>query len=77
MIINGSFNATEGKFNITFGKAKTKFCLRLHYNSDVNCLLMEKKLMGLKWILKMCTFLFDFSQEAYMNNLTTMNLKKY
>ena len=32
--INGSFGAPEKKFNIFFTKAKTKFCLSLHYNAD-------------------------------------------
>ena len=32
--INGSFGATEKKFDSSFSKAKTKFCLSLHYISD-------------------------------------------
>ena len=32
--INGSFGSPEKMFNINFSKARTKFCLRLHYNDD-------------------------------------------
>ena len=32
--INGSFWAPEKKFGINFSKAKTRFCLSLHYNGD-------------------------------------------
>ena len=32
--INGSFDAPGKNFSINFSKAKTKFCLRLHYNDD-------------------------------------------
>ena len=32
--INGSFDVTEQMFSITLCKAKSKFCLSLHYNAD-------------------------------------------
>ena len=32
--INESFGSPEKKFNISFSKANTKFCLNLHYNAD-------------------------------------------
>ena len=32
--INRGFGAPEKKFSINFTKAKTKFCLSLHYNGD-------------------------------------------
>ena len=32
--INGSVGTTEKMFDIKFIKAKTKFCLSLHYNGD-------------------------------------------
>ena len=32
--INGSFGASEKQIDINFTKAKTKFCLSLHYNAD-------------------------------------------
>ena len=31
---NGSFSSTDNKFGINFSKAKTKFCLSIHYNGD-------------------------------------------
>ena len=30
--MNGSFDTAEKKNNINFSKAKTEFCLSLHYN---------------------------------------------
>ena len=44
--INGSVGSAEKNFSIKFGKAKTKFCLSLHYRSDSSYLLVygEKKL---------------------------------
>ena len=32
--INGSASAVEKMFTVNFSKAKTKFCLSLHYNGD-------------------------------------------
>ena len=31
---NGSIGPAEKRFSINFSKAKTKFCLSLHYNGD-------------------------------------------
>ena len=43
--INGSFGMPEEKFSINFSKARTKFCVSLHYNVDnSHFLLMEKNL---------------------------------
>ena len=41
-VINGSFGAPEKRY-INFSKAKTKFCLSLHYDSDNSCLLVNEK----------------------------------
>ena len=42
--INGSFGASEKKFNnINFSKAKTKFCLSLHYKADNSYLFVNRK----------------------------------
>ena len=52
--IGGSIGAPEKKFNISLTKAKTKFCLSLHYNGDSSYLLInEKKSISLKSIIKM------------------------
>ena len=32
--INGSVSTAEKKVSISFSKARTKFCLSLHYNGD-------------------------------------------
>ena len=41
--INGRFGAPEKKFSINFCKAKTKFCLSLHYNGDIIFLVVNGK----------------------------------
>ena len=41
--INESFGAAEKKFNINFSKAKTKFCLSLHYNSNNSYFFVNRK----------------------------------
>ena len=41
--INGSFGAQDKKFSINFSKAKTKFCLSLHYNGDNSYLFVNGK----------------------------------
>ena len=41
--INGSINTAEKTFSINFSKAKTKFCLSLHYNSDSSYLFVNIK----------------------------------
>ena len=41
--INGSFGALEKKFSINLSKAKTKFCLSLHYNEDNSYLFVNEK----------------------------------
>ena len=51
--VNGSFGTPEKKFNINFSKAKTTFCLSLHYNGDNNYLFINRKKNSLKQIIKM------------------------
>ena len=41
--INGGIGAAEKKFRINFSKAKTKFCLSLHYNGDNRSLCVNYK----------------------------------
>ena len=41
--INGSFGAPEKKLYINFSKAKTKFCLSLHYNNNNSYLFVNEK----------------------------------
>ena len=41
--INGRFSSPEKKFSIDFSKAKTKFCLSLHYNADNSYLFINRK----------------------------------
>ena len=40
--INYSISAAEKEFIINFNKAKTKFCLSLHYNGYKICLYVNK-----------------------------------
>ena len=39
------FGSREEQFSINFGKANTKFCLRLHYNGDDSYLFINGKEM--------------------------------
>ena len=41
--VNGSFGAPEKNFSISFSKAKTKFCLSLHYSGDHSYLFVNGK----------------------------------
>ena len=41
--INGSIGTAEKKLSINFSKAKTKFCLSLHYNGDNSYLFVNGK----------------------------------
>ena len=41
--INGSLWVPEKKIDIDFSKAKTKFCLSLHYNSDNSYIFVNGK----------------------------------
>ena len=41
--INGRFGASEKKIDIIFSRAKKKFCLSLHYNSDNSYLFVNGK----------------------------------
>ena len=60
--IDGSFGAPEKKFSINFSKAKTKFCLSLHYNGDNICLFVngEKIYISLKELIKISNFHLNF-----------------
>ena len=41
--INGSFRLPDKKFNISFTKTNTTFCLSLHYNADNSYLFVNGK----------------------------------
>ena len=41
--INGRFGSPGNKIDINFSKSQTKYCLRLHYNSDNANLLVNRK----------------------------------
>ena len=54
---NGSFRSSKKKFSINFSKAKTKFCLSLHYNGDNSYLFIKgKKSINSKLVIKILTF---------------------
>ena len=42
-VINGNFGTSDKKFDISFRKAYTKFCLSLHYNADNSYLFVNGK----------------------------------
>ena len=75
--INGYVGSAEKKFSMNFSEVKIEFCLSLSYNShNIFFLLMEKKLISLKPIIKISTFLLNFVKEAYQKNFA-VNPKKY
>ena len=57
--INGSVGAAEKKFSINFSKAKTIFCLNLHYDHHDGYLLVDGK-KSFKQIMKISTFRHNF-----------------
>ena len=68
--INGSFGAPEKKFSINFAKAKTKFCLSLHYNADNSYLFVNgKETYKFKASKKKNNFLSRFCLGSYLMNL--------
>ena len=76
--INGSFGASEKQSDINFRKAKTKFCLSLHYNADNSYLFVNgKQILNLRLVIKIITFHLDFVLEVYLINLTMLFQKKY
>ena len=50
--INGCIGAAKKKFSINFSKAKTKFCLSLHYNHH-NCYLFVNRKIKIKRLKKL------------------------
>ena len=72
--INESISGAEKKFSVNFSKAKTEFCLSLHYSCD-KCLLPQKKSISLNQIIKMSTFKLNFAWEGYLINLFVFQVK--
>ena len=63
--------------SINYTKAKTKFCLRLHYNGGSYLFVNEEKIYKFKADNEMSTFLLNFVEEEYLKNLVLLNLEKY
>ena len=74
--INGSFGLPEKEFSNNFCKAKTKFCLGLHYNDD-NSYLIENKSLGLKPIMETSTFQLGFVYKVYLMDFMLLSLEEY
>ena len=65
-------------FSINFSKAKTKFCLSLHYNADNSYLFVNgKEIFKFKVEKKMLTFQLNFVSEAFLMDLVLLCLGKY
>ena len=59
--INGNICTQERKFSINFSKARTTFCLSLHFNGDNSYWCVNgKKSISLKQMIKMSTFQIIF-----------------
>ena len=70
--INGSFSSPEKKFGISFSKANTKFCLRLHYNGDNSYLFVNgKEIFKLKADNKNINFPAQFCLGSISNQFST------
>ena len=75
--INGSVGTVEKKFNINFSKAKTKFCLSLHYNGDNSYLFInEKKSYNFKVNNKNLNFLTQFSLGSISEKFDNYHLNE-
>ena len=71
---NGSFGAREKKFSINFSKAKTQFCVSLHYNSDNSYLLVNgKEIYKFKASNKNVNLLFQFCLGNISNEIDYVN----
>ena len=68
--IDGSVGAAEQKFTINISKAKTKFCLSLHFSHDNSYLFFNVK----KIFNKNVDSPINFVWEAYLINLMLMDL---
>ena len=60
----------QKKNDISFSKAKTKFCLSFHYNSDNSYLFVNgKEIYEFKTSNEIVNFPSQFCLEAYLRNL--------
>ena len=76
--INGDFRSPEKVFSIKFSNANTTFCLSLYYNAGNSFLfVIGKKPLNLKPTIKVLTSQLKFVSEAYLIDLTLLNLEKY
>ena len=69
--INESFGIPEKRFSINFAKAKTKFCLSLHYNGDNRYLFVNRKkyIYKIKANIKNVNFPSQFCLGSISNKL--------
>ena len=75
--INGSFGSPEKKFSINFSKAKTKFCLHFHYNSDNNNLFVNgKEIYKFKASNKNVNFPSQFCLRSTSNKFDYVDLEE-
>ena len=73
--IDGSLDSAEKKFSINFNKANTKFCLNLHYKS--NLFNNGIKSLSLKLTIKILTFQLNFCLGSISNDLVLLSQEKY
>ena len=78
--INRNFGAPEEKFDITFSKSNTKFCLSLHCNSHNSYLFVNgKEIFKFKADNKNVNFptQLNFVLEVFLMDLVLLSLEKY
>ena len=70
--ISGNFGSPENNFSINFNKAKTNFCLSLHYNYDNSYLSVNRKeIFKFKADNKNVYFLTQFHLGSISNGFST------
>ena len=75
--INGSFSSPKEKFDISFSKVNTKFCLRLHCNGDNSYLFVNgKEILKLEANNKNVNFPAQFCLGSISNQFGTLKSRK-
>ena len=76
--VDGSFGSQEKKFTSNFAKAKTKFCLSLHYNNDNSYLFVNRKqIFKFKIDNKSVNFPLSFILEVFLMDVVLLSLEKF
>ena len=76
--ISTSFGLSEKGFTVSFSKANTTFCLRVHCYGDTSFLIVNgKEIFKFKADNKNINFLTRFCLESYPIDLVLLSLEKH